>query len=43
MLLVTELDEKNTKYKEKLEELGVEMSSDEEESDDDDDEEEDDE
>lgn len=41
MLLVTDLDEKNTKYKAKLKELGVELSSDE--DDEDGDEEEDDE
>ena len=42
MLLVTELDEKNSKYREKLSELGVELSSDEEDDDDEDDEDDDD-
>ena len=27
MLLITELDEKNSKYRERLEELGIEVSS----------------
>ncbi|AQZ13720.1 USO1 (YDL058W) [Zygosaccharomyces parabailii] len=38
MLLVTDLDEKNTKYKAKLKELGVELSSDEDDEDEDEDE-----
>ncbi|SJM86905.1 related to Intracellular protein transport protein USO1 [Zygosaccharomyces bailii] len=38
MLLVTDLDEKNTKYKAKLKELGVELSSDEDDEEEDDEE-----
>lgn len=40
MLLVTDLDEKNTKYRSKLEELGVEFSSEDEDEDEDDEDEE---
>ena len=43
MLLVTDLDEKNTKYRSKLKDLGVEISSDEEEEEEEDDEDDDDE
>ena len=41
MLLISELDEKNNKYRKKLEELGVEMSSEDEDGGDDDEEDED--